>query len=164
MARLGVRVLIFEESCGMPSLWEALEARESEVRGRLEELAGLVADAQAELDRLVITRETVGSLLGPGAGESRRGGDDRSAGMSVRRFSPSPSPSRSGEGLPEAVAAALGVVEGSEVPLRASEVCRRLGEAAGSVQAMRNRLGRLAKAGLLVALEPGLYAAPGWAR
>lgn len=162
MARLGVRVLIFEEPCGMPSLWEALEAREVEVRGRLEELAGLAADAQAELDRLVITRETVGSLLGPGAGEARRGGDDRSARMSGRRFSLSPSPS--GEGLPVAVAAALGVVEGSDVPLRASEVCQKLGEPAGAVQAMRNRLGRLAKSGLLVAVEPGLYVAPGRAQ
>ena len=149
----------------MPSLLEALEAREVEVRGRLEELAGLVADAQAELDRLVITRETVGSLLGPGAGESRRGGDDRSARMSVRRFSPSPSPSPSpGGGLPVAVAAALGVVEGSDVPLRARDVCQKLGEPASGVQAMRNRLGRLAKSGLLVAVEPGLYAAPGRAR
>lgn len=144
----------------MPSLWEALEARESEVRGRLEELAGLAADAQAELDRLVITRETVGSLLGPGSGEPRRGGDDRSASMSVRRSSLSPS----GGGLPVAVAAALGVVKGSDVPLRASEVCQKLGEPAGAVQAMRNRLGRLAKSGLLVAVEPGLYVAPGRAR
>lgn len=158
MARLGVRVLIFEEPCGMPSLLEALEAREVEVRGRLEELAGLVADARAELDRLVITRETVGSLLGPGAGGSRRGGDDRSARMSVRQ---SPSP---GGGLPAAVAAALGVVEGSDVPLRAREVCQKLGEPAGAVQAMRNRLGRLAKSGLLIAVEPGLYVAPGRAR
>lgn len=145
----------------MPSLLEALEAREVEVRGRLEELAGLVAGAQAELDRLVITRETVGSLLGPGAGEPRRGGDDRSARMSVRQFSPSPSP---GGGLPAAVAAALGVVEGSDVPLRAREVCQKLGEPAGAVQAMRNRLGRLAKSGLLIAVEPGLYVAPGRAR
>ena len=35
----------------MPSLLEALEAREAEVRGWLEELAGQVAGAQAELDR-----------------------------------------------------------------------------------------------------------------
>lgn len=173
MARLGVRVLIFEESCGMPSLLEALEAREVLVRGRLEELAGLVADAQAELDRLVVTRETVGSLLGPGAGGSRRGGDDRSARMPVRQLSPSPSPSpssssasssASGRGLPVAVAAALGVIEGSDVPLRARGVCEVLGEPASGVQAMRNRLGRLAKSGLVVVLEPGLYVAPGRAR
>lgn len=142
----------------MPSLLEALEAREVEVRGRLEELAGLVADAQAELERLVITRETVGSLLGPGAGQSRRGGDDRSARMSVRR------PSPSGQGLPVAVAAALEVIEGSDIPLRARGVCEVLGEPASGVQAMRNRLGRLAKSGLVVALEPGLYAASGSAR
>ena len=146
---------------------EALEAREVEVRGRLEELAGQVAVAQTELDRLVITRETVEALLGPGAGEPRRGGDDRSARMSVRRLSPSPSPSPSplvGSVLPEAVAAALGVIEASDVPLRAREVCEALGEPGAGVQAMRNRLGRLAKSGLVIALEPGLYVAPGRTR
>jgi hypothetical protein len=156
VARLSVRVLIFEEPCGMPSLFEALEAREAEVRGLLEVLAGQVAGAQAELDRLVITRETVQVLLGPGSGEPRRGGDDRSARMSVKRL---PSPS-----LPEAVAAALGVVEASDVPLRARDVCESLGEPGSSVQAMRNRLGRLVKSGLVLALEPGLYVAPGRAR
>jgi len=164
-----VRVLIFKGLWGMPSLLEALEAREVEVRGRLEELAGQVAGAQRELDRLVITRETVQALLGPGAGEPRRGGDDRSARMSVRRLSPSPSvgavlPSSVGAVLPEAVAAALGVVEASDVPLRARQVCEALGEPGAGVQAMRNRLGRLARSGLVVALEPGLYVAPGRAR
>lgn len=143
----------------MPSLLEALQAREVEVRGRLEELAGQVAFAQTELDRLLITRETVQALLGPGSGGSRPGGDDRSARMPARRLSPSPSP-----GLPQAVAAALGVIEGSDVPLRAREVCEALGEPDAGVQAMRNRLGRLAKSGLVVALEPGLYAMPGQAR
>jgi hypothetical protein len=66
--------------------------------------------------------------------------------------------------LPEAVAAALGVIEGSDVPLRAREVCEVLGEPDAAVQAMRNRLGRLAKSGLVVALEPGLYVAPGRTR
>jgi hypothetical protein len=127
------------------------------VAGRLEELAGQVALAQTELDRLVITRETVAALLGPGAGGSRPGGDDRSARMSVSRLSPGPV-------LPEAVAAALGVIERSDVPLRAREVCEALGEPGTGVQAMRNRLGRLAKPGLVVALEPGLYVAPGRAR
>ena len=140
----------------MPSLFEALEVREAEVRGLLEALAGQVAGAQAELDRLVITRETVQVLLGPGSGEPRRGGDDRSARMSVKRL---PSPS-----LPEAVAAALGVVEASGVPLRARDVCESLGEPTSSVQAMRDRLGRLAKSGLVLALEPGLYVAPGRGR
>jgi hypothetical protein len=107
----------------MPSL---LKAREVEARGRLEELAGQVAVAQTELGRLVITRETVEALLGPGAGEPRRGGDDRSARMSERRLSPSP---LVGSVLPEAVAAALGVVEASDVPLRAREVCEALGRA-----------------------------------
>jgi hypothetical protein len=143
----------------MPSLLEALKAREAEVRGRLEELTGQAVGAQAELDRLVITWETVEGLLGPGSGESRRGGDDRSARMS-RRLSPSPV----GSVLPEAVAAALAVIEGSDVPLRAREVCQALGESGEGAQAMRNRLGRLAKSGLVVALEPGLYAAPGRAR
>ncbi|HEU5330774.1 MAG TPA: hypothetical protein VFU78_21960 [Thermomicrobiales bacterium] len=149
----------------MPSLLEALEAREVEVRGRLEELAGQVAVAQTELDRLVITRETVQALLGPGSAGSRPGGDDRSARMSVRRLSPGPGPGPGpGPVLPEAVAAALGVIEGSDVPLRAREVCEVLGERDAAVQAMRNRLGRLAKSGLVVALEPGLYVAPGRAR
>jgi hypothetical protein len=143
----------------MPSLLEALEAREVEVRGRLEELAGQVAVAQTELDRLVITRETVEALLGPGSAGSRAGGDDRSARMSVRRLPPGPGPV-----LPEVVAAALGVIEGSDVPLRAREVCEVLGEPDAAVQAMRNRLGRLAKSGLVVALAPGLYVAPGRAR
>ena len=147
----------------MPSLLEALQAREVEVRGRLEELAGQVALAQTELDRLLITRETVQALLGPGSGGSRPGGDDRSARMPARRLSPSPSPSPLPV-LPEAVAAALGVIEGSDVPLRAREVCEALGEPDAGVQAMRNRLGRLAKSGLVVALEPGLYAMPGRAR
>ena len=135
-------VRIFKGPCGMPSLLEALEAREVEVRGRLEELAGQVVGAQRE--------------LGP-AGDRRRGrrfrrcwgrdlrwvspgGDDRSARMSVRW----PSPSPVGAGLPEAVAAALGVIERSDVPLRAREVCEALGEPGAGVQAMRNRLGRLA--------------------
>jgi hypothetical protein len=134
VARLGVRVLIFEEPCCMPSLLEALEAREVAVRGRLEELAGLVADAQAELERLVIRRETVGSLLGPGAGQSRRGGDDRSARMSVRR------PSPSGQGLPVAVAAALEVIEGSDIPLRARGVCEVLGEPASGLHSGWGRM------------------------
>lgn len=59
--RLGARTLIFEESWGMASLMEALAGRGAEVRGRLEYLAASVVGAHAELDRLMITRETVGS-------------------------------------------------------------------------------------------------------
>ncbi|HEV2639890.1 MAG TPA: hypothetical protein VGX23_32455 [Actinocrinis sp.] len=140
----------------MPSLLEALEAREAEVRGRLEELTGLVAGAQAELDRLVITRETVCALLGPALRPARAGGDDRSAALFAPRRRALPP--RPGARLPEASLAALKVIESSDVPLRARAVCTALGEAdSGRVQAMRTRLARMADHGLIIAREPGLY-------
>jgi len=158
-----VRVLIFEEPCGMPSLLEALEAREAEVRGRLEDLAGQVAGAQAELDRLVITRETVCSLLGSAPRPARAGGDDRSAALFAPRGRALPP--ESGPRLPEASLAALKVIESSDVPLRARAVCVALGEQdAGRVQAMRTRPARMAERGLITAREPGLYEAAGRAR
>ena len=140
----------------MPSLLEALEAREAEVRGRLEELAGQVAGAQAELGRLVITREMVCALVGPAPRPARAGGDDRSAALFAARRRVLPR--GSGSGLPEVSLAALRVIEASEVPLRAREVCFALGEAdAGRVQAMRTRLARMAERGLIIAREQGLY-------
>jgi hypothetical protein len=163
VARLGVRVLIFEEPWGMPSLLEALDAREAEVRGRLAALAEQAAGAQAELDRLVITRETVCSLLGSAPRAARPGGDDRSAALlAPRRRALVPGPP---SGVSGASAAALKVIESSDVPLRARAVCAGLGEhGAGQVQAMRTRLARLAERGLITAREPGLYEVDGRVR
>jgi hypothetical protein len=147
----------------MPSLLEVLEAREAEVRGRLEELAGQVAGVQAELDRLVITRETVCALLGPVLRPARAGGDDRSAVLFAPRRRTLPP--TLGARLPAASLAALKVIESSDVPLRARAVCAALGEAeAGRVQAMRTRLARMAEHGLIIAREPGLYGMAGTER
>jgi hypothetical protein len=148
----------------MPSLWDVLKDREAVVRGRLAELSAQVDAARTELDRLVVTRETVEVLLGSGPVAPVRGGDDRSAGW-VRGGARAAGGARESVGAAddvghsEAVAAALSVITGSEVPMRAREVCEALGEA-GAVQAMRTRLMRMADRGLLVALEPGLYRAP----
>jgi hypothetical protein len=147
----------------MPSLLEALEARETEVRGRLVQLAEQVDSVQAELDRLVITRETVCSLLGPGAGAARPGGDDRSVALGApRRRAPA---TGARVGVPGASVAVVKVIESSGGPLRAREVCAALGqEGAGKIQAMRTRLARLAERGLIVAREPGLYETAGASR
>lgn len=103
-----------------------------EVRGRLEELAGQVAGAQAELDRLVITRETVCELVDPASRLARAGGDDRSAALLASRLRVLPRLG-SGPGLPEASLAALRTIESSGVPLRARAVCAALGTGRPSV-------------------------------
>ncbi|MGH3626015.1 MAG: hypothetical protein ACRDRL_01010 [Sciscionella sp.] len=144
----------------MPSLVEALHAREAEARALVAALTEQMAAARVALDRVVITREEVAALLGESLHADRPGGDDRSARFAAgTRSRPARGP---GAAIPAASAEALKVIEASHVPLRAREVCDVLGGA--GVQAMRNRLGRLAAAGLITAVEPGLYVAADGAR
>lgn len=155
----------------VPSLIEAVEAREVAARGRAdrlrEQIAGLseeLSQVEAELSRLRITRETVDEVLsdgpaaaavpvggyggGGGAVDGSGGGDARCGGVRGRHGDLA--------GLP-AVPVAFAEAEG---PLRCKEVCTALGlgTQANHVEGMRSKLKRLVERHILVEIESGLFA------
>jgi hypothetical protein len=153
----------------VPSLMEALAAREAVARGRVGELRGQLEAAEAEVSRLVITRQTVDEVLAV----------------------PSESPPRVLEvlepvpvaGLVQAAAVLVAAEAGGDVtvtspayrqiaaafagadgPLRCKDVLSALGEAevtASQVETMRSKLKRLAARSVLVEASPGLFALAG---
>ena len=153
----------------MPSLVEALAAREAAARGRVEELRGQLEAAEAEVSRLVITRQTVDEVLAvlsasvprvlevlepvPVAGlvqaaavlvAAEAGGDVTVTSPAYRRIA--------------------AVFAGADGPLRCKDVLSVLGEAevtASQVETMRSKLKRLAARSVLVEASPGLFALAG---
>jgi hypothetical protein len=153
----------------VPSLMAALDARESECRARVAELreqiaAEAVSQAEAELSRLQITRETVEQVLADGPVAT----PDASV------------PVASG---PVDVAAALLAAEAagdvmvmspdyqriialfatSGSAWRCKEVCVELGleSEARHVEGLRSKLKRLVERGILAETAPGLFRVDG---
>lgn len=154
----------------MPSLFEALEARESAVRGRAERLreqiAGLTRELEVveELTRLRITRETVDQVLADdplpaGAGPV---GDLEAAVVPLAELAPVVLRAQeAGDTVVTSQAYRLILVAIAEapVPLRCKDVCEAvgLGTQARQVEGMRSKLKRLVERQILVEAEPGLF-------
>lgn len=155
----------------MPSLMAALDARESECRAgvaelrkRIAELSEALSQAEAELSRLQITRETVKQVLADGPVPARDASVSAASG-------------------PVDVAAALLAAEAAgDVTVmspdyqritalfatsgsvwRCKEVCVELGleSEARHVEGMRSKLKRLVERGILAETAPGLFRVDG---
>jgi hypothetical protein len=151
----------------MGSLLERLEQREAAARERVEELraemdrlAERLADQEALLERLEITKATVIEVL---AGDDL--GEEAAAtvqapgtAMQVPFFTPNAD--GAGQRLPVAYRDVVEVLADARVPLRASQVCRALGTGGEPRhrEGMRSKLKRLVGRGWLVEAEPGLFA------
>lgn len=149
----------------MPSLMEALAAREAAARGRVEELRERLEAAEAEVSRLVITRETVDEVL-------------------AAPVVPAPGPLEFVESVPvEGLARAASLLVAAEArgdatvtspayrqvvavfaeqagAMRCKEVLAALGTAeptASQVETMRSKLNRLVERGVLARSGPGLF-------
>ncbi|WP_329133547.1 hypothetical protein OG552_16250 [Streptomyces sp. NBC_01476] len=155
----------------MPSLLGALDAKESECRARVAELRKRIADiseavsqAEAELSRLQITRETVKQVLADGPVATR------DASVSV------------GSGPVDAAVALLAAEAAGDVTVispdyqriialfatsgsawRCKDVCVELGLQTGAchVEGMRSKLKRLVERGILAETAPGLFRVDG---
>jgi hypothetical protein len=152
------------------SLLERLEQREAAARVRVQELrvelaalAERLADQEALLERLEVTKQTVIEVLAEdGAGVEA----DTAAvavasvpgtGMQVPAFTPD----ADGAGrLPVAYRDVVEVLADAGVALRASQVCRALGLGGEPRhrEGMRSKLKRLVGRGWLVEGSPGLFA------
>lgn len=164
----------------MGSLIDELQRREAaaraeaeELRGRIAELAGQLAQAEERLSRLVVTRETVEEVLdGAGveiapvspAAEQPEGavlpGPGRSPVIGVVTVPPW----RAGlevSVLPQGYRDLLEVAEDAGRPLRAGQIAAAAGLPVdrGKVETLRAKLKRLAERGWL-AEEAGLFALP----
>lgn len=140
----------------MGSVLDRLEEREAQARvlvGRLREeaerVAGALAEANASLSRLVITRETVAEVL-----ESDESG---AAGMA---------PAAGARGMGRDVALyerITHVFAQAGATLRPRQVCEALGmpTEARCIEAMRPKLARLVADGVLMQVGPGLFAPSG---
>jgi hypothetical protein len=147
---------------------EALDAKEAgararavQLRGELGDLTRALADAEALLSRLIITRETVSEVLADGP----RGADVVAC----------PGPADLAVALIAAEAAGdvtvtspvyqriLAVFAATTGPLRCREVCGEVGmeTEARHVEGMRSRLKRMVERGLLAEAEPGLFTLAG---
>jgi hypothetical protein len=152
----------------MGSLLERLEQREAAARGQVEALraemtalAERLADQEALLERLEITKQTVVELL---AGEdvdqkeaAARAGTPAAVAAQVPFFTPDGN--AAGQGLPVSYRDVVEVLASCGVGLRASQVCRALGTGGEPRhrEGMRSKLKRLAGRGWLVEGEPGLF-------
>lgn len=143
----------------MGSLLERLAEREAAARGRVERLRAEIASLSAELaaveetvSRLVVTRETVLSVLAAD--------DDGDAGVAAP-----PAAAEAGDAVAGSAAyrQVLDVFAGAGRPLRAKDVCQALG--AGSeprqVEGMRAKLKRLVRRRVLAEPEPGQFVMAG---
>jgi hypothetical protein len=156
----------------VPSLWEALQAREDavragadEVRARIEALTSELAVAEEQLVRLRITRETVDEVLADTPGR---------AGPAV--FEDAESAAEVLAPLAEMLLAAqqagdmtvtsptyrriLVAIAEAKGPVRSRDVCAAVGlsDAASHTEAMRGKLKRLVGRGFLVESGPGRFA------
>ena len=157
----------------VPSLFEALQAREDEVRAaaeaaraRVEALNAELAGFEEQLVRLQITRETVDEVLAGTPGRARPPEFMESESAAVEVLAPV---------VPMLVAAQqagdmtvcspayrriLVAVAEAGGPVRSKEVCAAVGlsDAANHTEAMRGKLKKLVGRGLLVEPEPGRFA------
>ena len=149
------------EASGVGSVLERLECREAAALARVEELRARARDvadrldaARHELSRLAIARRTVAEVL---AGEPGAESDPASS-------TAGPAPGVRGALRDVTVYQRIEAVFGRTAgPLRSREVCDALGLGAEArfVEATRSKLKRLVADGLLVEVEPGLFARAG---
>ncbi|WNZ06403.1 hypothetical protein [Streptomyces sp. 11x1] len=160
----------------MVSWLEEIERREaaaraeiSELRSRMEELAGRVAEREAVLSRLEITRETMTEILsGEGAVSVDEAAEevplpvDRSgAGSPVGvRLVPQWEPGVEADVLPRSYRDVVEVLQDAVRPMRAHHLCAALGLSTdkNKVEGFRSKLKRLVERGWLAEDEPGLFA------
>ncbi|EXU63772.1 hypothetical protein Z951_34200 [Streptomyces sp. PRh5] len=156
----------------VPSLMEALEAREAETRGRVdrlrEQIAGLseeLSRLEEQLSRLRITRERVDEVLGDGPSPV--------AGTPVAVDGGGPADVASALLAAEAeldvtvmspeYQAIIGRFATSGAAMRSKEVYAALeiGSEARHVEGMRSKLKRLVERGILAETAPGLFKVDG---
>jgi hypothetical protein len=152
----------------MGSLLERLEQREAAARERVEELraemdrlAERLADQEALLGRLEITKTTVLEVLtADDLGEEGTAASAQGPGTAVQVPFFTPNADGAGQRLPVAYRDVVEVLADARVPLRASQVCRALGTGGEPRhrEGMRSKLKRLVGRGWLVEAEPGLFA------
>lgn len=172
----------------MGSLFEELEARESAARERadglraeLAELTACLEDAEADLERLRITRETVAEVLAemnrpepvvPEPGPEPAAEEDRAGGAAVvsayagaeRRVVgvlsvPKWQPGMEAGVLPREYRDLLEVVQDASGPVRAKQIVPRIGlpVQSGKIEGTRAKLKRLVERGWLDEDAPGLF-------
>ncbi|MFE9927353.1 hypothetical protein ACFYQA_39420 [Streptomyces sp. NPDC005774] len=154
----------------MPSLIEALEARQAEVVGQAERLRKQIAGLSEELSRveeqlarLQITRETVGEVLAapsspvPGV-DAAGGGADGVAAALVKAEAELDVTVMSPE-----YRAIIALFATSGAAMRCKEVCRHLslGTEPRHVEGMRSKLKRLVERGILAEPSSGLFKVDG---
>lgn len=158
----------------MVSWLEEIERREAaaraeigELRSRMEELAGRVAEREAVLSRLEITRETMTEILsGDGAvtvsvGEVPLPVEGSGAGSPVGvRLVPQWEPGVEADVLPRSYRDVVEVLQDAVHPMRAHHLCAALGLATdkNKVEGFRSKLKRLVERGWLAEDEAGLFA------
>lgn len=160
----------------MVSWLEEIERREaaaraeiSELRARMEELAGRVAEREAVLSRLEITRETMTEILsGEGVVSVDEAAEevplpvDRSgAGSPVGvRLVPQWELGVEADVLPRSYRDVVEVLQDAVRPMRAHHLCAALGLPTdkNKVEGFRSKLKRLVERGWLAEDEPGLFA------
>ncbi|MGQ4438342.1 hypothetical protein ACN6LI_005119 [Streptomyces violaceoruber] len=149
----------------------AARAEISELRSRMEELAGRLAEREAVLSRLEITRETMTEILsgeGPvtvsvdeAAGEVPLPVDRSGAGSPVGvRLVPQWEPGVEADVLPRSYRDVVEVMQDAVHPMRAHHLCAALGLSTdkNKVEGFRSKLKRLVERGWLAEDEPGLFA------
>ncbi len=176
----------------MVSWLEEIERREAaarekigELRAQLEELTGRLAEQEAVLSRLEITRETMTEILSGGEAVTGPGIESGDAGAADVSGQPAKvEESRFGVGspvgvrlvpqwsaelavgvLPRSYQDILEVLEDAVHPMRAHHMCAALGLSTDKtkVEGFRSKLKRLVERGWLTEAQPGLFAARGLA-
>ncbi|MFD7342196.1 hypothetical protein ACFV98_40485 [Streptomyces violascens] len=170
----------------MVSWLEELERREAlareritELRCQLEELSGLLAEQEAVVSRLEITRDTMSEILSGGmtvtgpdeemepkseAGASQESaveGDRFEVGSPVGvRLVPSWSAELGLDVLPRGYADIVEVLADAVHPMRAHQLCSVLGLSTdkSKVEGFRSKLKRLRERGWIAEVSPGLFA------
>lgn len=162
----------FGREAWMVSVDGLLDAHEVSVRARVEELREQLVAAEHDLERVVITRETLRLVVagaaavdaddGAGAGAGAGGVVGSGSGAEPAAV-PLWRPGMSEVVLPPVYRQVWLAVCASRGGARAKELCRTLGFATTrqSVEAMRPRLKRLAARGWVVEKVPGLFIAVG---
>lgn len=146
----------------MVSVDGLLDAHEAVVRARVEELRDLLAAAERDLERVVITRETL-QLVVTGASAVDAGGGGVAGSGSEPAAVPLWRPGMTEVVLPPVYRQVWLAVCASQGGARAKELCRTLGFATTrtSGEAMRSRLKRLAGRGWVIEKVPGLFIVAG---
>jgi Transcriptional regulator, AbiEi antitoxin len=150
----------------------AARAEAEELRGRIAELTGLLAQAEERLSRLVITRQTVDEVLGEAGAGTPPAAEPGLAALPPRRHrSPvigvvTVPPWRAGleaSVLPQEYRDLLEVAEDAGGPVRAAQIAAAAGLSTerGKVETLRGKLKRLVERGWLAEeAGPGLFTLP----